>query len=393
MRNKVIILIDFKNFYLRCVQAVEQVAHDLPAAVQREGKILEASKQALTVGVSPGLTIKLAKRRSPSLQLFDFDPEGCQDLYHTAWTYFAKLTPQVEPNDLHCGYLDLTGCFPRTESAPQFIRTHQQCLYDATGLELEWGGGENRWIAWMARGTGWYVPNHKEQGFLENIPVQKLQISDVLVERLLRFGTRTVAQYIALPPSFLKSHLQLSDEECDAAQRRDTREIKCAYPPPSITVTESFEWGVDSEYPTVVERACNAAFKELIRGSYQTGHVTVRLISKNETATETIKPSKPISTLPPLHRLITGFVLERRLRQPKKLEVTLDLLIPDFRLQLNLWHGTTQTAREASNLETARLRLSTKYGQHLLLDGSEYMTKYPPRFAQLIYTLQGRCLP
>ena len=393
MRNKVIILIDFKNFYLLGAQGLAWSKGDTSIAVSREGKVLEASKQALTSGVTPGLSVKIAKRRCPSLQLVDFDPDSYHDLYHRAWSYFANLTPQVEPIDLHAGYLDLTGCFPRTVTPTKYVVTQLQRLFDATGLEFEWGGGENRWIAWMARGTGWYVPNHKEQGFLENIPIQKLQISDVLVERLLRFGTKTVAQYIALPPSFLKSHLQLSDVECDAAQRRDTREIKCAYPPPSITVTEGFEWGVDSEYPAVVERACNAAFKELVRGSYQTGQVTVRLISKHEAASETIKPSKPISTLPPLHRLITGFVLERRLRQPKKLEVTLDLLIADFRLQLNLWHGTTQTEREASNLKTARLRLSTKYGQHLLLDGSEYLTKYPPRFAQLIYTLQGRSLP
>jgi DNA polymerase-4 len=393
MRSKTIIFIELRNFHLRCVQKSGQLRGEASIAVAKDGKVLEASKQALTAGVTPGITIKLAKKRCPSLQLHDFDPDGCQDVYHTAWSYFANLTPQVEPISLHAGYLDLTGCFPHTVSATKFVSLHQQKLFEATGLEFLWGGGENRWIAWMARCTGWYIPSNKEQGFLAHIPIQKLEISDVLIERLLRYGTQTVAQYLALPPSFLKSHLQLSHEECDAANRRETRDIKCAYPPASITVTEDFSWGVDSEYPTVIERACDAAHKELVQGSFQAGQVTIQLSSKRETVSEVIKPSKPVSSRAQLHRLITGFVLERRIKQPKKLELSLDLLIPDFRLQLNLWHSATQTEREASNLETARLRLSTKYGQNLLLGGSEYLTKHPPRFAQLIYTLQGRLLP
>jgi len=143
----------------------------------------------------------------------------------------------------------------------------------------------------------------------------------------------------------------------------------------------------------VIERACDSAYQELVNGSYRTGQVTVKLVSKTETTFDTVKPSKPLHTRPQLHRVITGFVLERKVRQPKKLEVILDLLVPDFRLQLNLWQSTTQTERETSNLESARMRLSAKYGQSLLLDGSEYSIKHPPRFAQLIYGLQGRHLP
>ena len=72
--NKTIIFIELKNFYQLGAQGLARSKGDTSMAVSREGKVLEASKQALTSGVTPGLSVKLAKRRCPSLQLVDFVP-------------------------------------------------------------------------------------------------------------------------------------------------------------------------------------------------------------------------------------------------------------------------------------------------------------------------------
>jgi hypothetical protein len=411
---RLIVFLHLQQFYVSAARSLNLLPPEASAAVFRRDLVLDMSREARDSDVVPGISRKLARKRCPDLHCLEEDPDVSASLYNRVWNIFASRTPQVEPTDFHKGYLDLTGCIPRISSLAEVMEDARLQLRFDFGVESCWGGGQDKWIAHLARGENRFVLPEEEASFLEHVAVKRLGFSDDFRERLQRFGITTVSEILSVPSSFFQSHLQLAAGELQPYLERLKGDVKALFPPPDISATADLLWGDNAELSEALRVLAETAAAELREKHMQAG----RLSFICGTQTLEHKFAKPLHDRATLEDLLRRFIIEQHLMPPplhkeakehksdpplftrgqggakRRLRIELSALTPYAEEQTELWRDRVHGASDkADRITKARQHLDRKFGYQTIQSGSDYSRRYPPRFAQLIFERRGIYIP
>jgi len=387
-----IVFINFNEFYVHAIRQDEPALLHAPLAVIKNTVVLDVSAEASHWGVCAGNTRTLACRRCPDLVCIEHNPDLCADLFFRAWSTFSRLTPQVEPMDLHVGFLDLTGCFGQAK-LEDILTAELWRLRFETGLESTWGGGQDKWLAHLACGRNEWIPPQSESAFLNRVSIRKLALDGDLCERLERYGINSVGSLFRTPRTFLQSHLQLTGKDLQPLFRREASDVRALFPPPVVKAEVSLQWADDEEIARSIGDLAEDAARQLAECHQQSGFLRVTFRSRTGEQCCTLKLAKPARKAATFETILQRMLSEHHPRDLRRITLILDNLSPAPQTQGDLWQNTSQKTATEERFENARQVLDKKYGHQTVQSGSDYASQTPPRFAQLIYARRGTFLP
>ena len=395
MLNRTIVFLRFNHFYLTALSAVGRGSSSSPVIVVKDGLVLDLDQEAEKWGVKRGDKALQANRRCPGLTSIDFNPDDYQALYELVWNILAEITPIVEPVDFDRGFLDLTGCGKHSgcKSVAELMRITDEKLYAAASLRLNWGGGQDKWIARLAGDANRYIQAKQEAAFLDKVSIRQLGIPDEPAERFRYYSICTVGQLATVPDAFLQSHLQLAKEEIRQLRSRDTTAVRALYPPVILQEKVVLLSDTQDDTEAALQMLSDKLETELSSRSLQAGTIELIIECKPNNFSVERKLSRPCCTQDQLNRLLHELLPEQKQTTWREIRVTLSNLSPRFQPQEDLWQKRHSITEVNHPLYAASERLQKKFGFQVLRSGTEYSHSMPPRFAQLIYEQRGINLP
>ena len=381
-----IVFIIFPRFYLYGVQPSQKLV------VIRNRTVLEASDEAAWHGVRAGDTVRLARRRCPGLEVQEFRPEDYSDRFDQVWSKVAGFTPMVQTTDLHHGYLDITKDIKRFGDADTMVRSLNEELTKTTGLKFNWGGGADKWMAWLARGHNQFIIPAMESLVLSKLPIESMALPERVTERLHHFDIHTVAQVMALPLGFLESHLGFDRNFVLKFLTRHKEPVRPNFPRRKIEARVDTTESDENVLERTIAEVARTIVTQLAEAALQTS--CLRIIYKTRERMHEVD-----------HKLSQGILSERRLTKIlldllpggmphnlKSIDVEAQGLLPRQVTQDLLWEKSL-TNNAGEQLERAQNKLHTRYGMDSLVTGSTAFARQQPRFAQLVYQSRGLTLP
>ncbi len=381
-----IVFIVFPRFYLR------EFGQGRKQVMARNRTVLEASDEANRLGVRAGNTVSLARRRCPGLEVQDFRPEDFLERFEKAWSVISKFTPEIETTDFHHGYLDITNDIKRYGNADAFVDGLGDELLKKSGLRFGWGGGADKWMAWLARGHNQFITPAMESLVLSKLPVESMSLPERVTERLHHFDVHTVAQVMALPSGFLESHLGFDRNFVLKCLTRHKEPVRPNFPHPE----QSAEVMVNDWDEVAIERSisqvCSSLNLQLNEARVQPTclRLMFRLVQGSENAEHKISKTKLSQSR--LERIVHESMPKGRASRLKGIRIEARGLIPVPSHQSVLWDDALREKQE-EKLLTMQDRLNTRFGSDTIIRGNIALERQQPRFAQLIFQSRGLTLP
>jgi len=365
---------------------------DSMRAIARNRLVLEATDEAIRHGVRVGDTVRLARRRCPRLEVREFRPEDFSDRYEQAWSVIAGFTPMVQTTDLHQGYLDITKDYKRFGNVDAMIQCLNEELKRTTGLSFDWGGGADKWMAWLARGHNQFITPAMESLVLSKLPIESMALAERVTERLHHFDIHNVAQVTALPSGFLETHLGFDRSFVLKFLTRQQEPVRPNFPPRKIEARVDI---TDSD-----ERACQRAITEVARSiviqleeaALQTSCLRIAYKTKTKKHEIDHRLSQGVLTEERLTKILLDLLPDDMQHHLKYISVEAQGLLPRRVTQDLLWEKSL-TNNTDEQLERTQYKLHTRYGTNSLVSGSTAYARQQPRFAQLVYQSRGLTLP
>ena len=361
-------------------------------AVARERVILEATAEAVSRGVIPGTPVRLARRRCPGLEVRDFRAEDYAERYEQAWSVCAEFTPQVETVDLHEGFLDITQDMKRFGGTDKLVKELGLELAKRARVKLKWGGGADKWMAWLARQHGQFVAPVMETLVLSKLPVESMALPERATERLHHFDIHTVAQVMSLPAGFLEAHLGFEREFVLSKMTRHKESVRVNFPAPSVSITEEIADSDEQRVERAVMQAARSLTERLCEAKLWTTLLRVRFASKTRAEARDVKLQASELTATRLERMLFEQLPGNLRAALRRIEIEAHGLLPMVAPQSTLW-GERVRGDADQALERVQVRLAARFGSTTLLNGTEAFERQQPRFAQLVYQTRGISLP
>jgi len=386
LNMRCVIFVRLKGFYLAAEGSGSLAAGSV--AVFRGDEVLEVSAAAERWGVRAGIHRRLARQRCPELVEIEHNTDRCRRLFSRVWHRLAELSPLVEPLDFHEGFLDLSGS---GRCAQSLIEEERWRTRFDSGVDLQWGGGEDRWIARLGCGANRFVAGHEEAAFLATVPLRALGLPPELCERLRLYGIQTVAEFLAVPRSFLMSHLQIPVREIVPFLRRAGSRVRALFPPRQMEIRRDLEAGDDlaSTLKTVSEEAA----QRLAESGQQCGALRFTLKTRGEHFFGERTFSSPQTGQAAIEQVLHVFACQTGRDDLCGVVLVLCDLSPAAGPQLSLWQHRIQRDERAARCATVRARLNTKFGSQAIRTATDYARQRKPRFAQLVCAKRGILLP
>ncbi|MCB9367146.1 MAG: hypothetical protein H6508_08210 [Calditrichaeota bacterium] len=358
----------------------------------RDKKVVEAAPEASRFGIVSGIPVRLARRRCPGLTVREFRAEDYAERFEVAWSVFAKYTPMIETTDFHQGYLDLTHDVRRFGSAENLLHELAEELRNATGLRFDWGGGKDKWMAWLAREHNQFIDPAMESLVLSKLTVESMSLPERVTERLHHFDIHTVAQVLSLPSGFLESHLGFDREFVLKRLTRHKEPVRPNFPPPEITAAAD----VSDSDEGAVARAVAQVCQELIQNLQVKGVQATSLKITCQTKSRAIEWTHKLSRTTLSSARLEGIILESLPPESRPILTGIRVqalgLLPNPVRQNTLWEDR-QREKSEEQIDRLRSRLNDRYRSNILLSGKEAFERQQPRFAQLVYRTRGLVLP
>lgn len=381
-----IVFISLDGFYLSGQQSKQS------SAVAKNRVILEASKDATRMGVRVGDGISLARKRCPGLEIKEYRAKDYAQRYEAIWSIIAVFTPMVETVDLHQGYLDITRDANRYGGADEIMSLMSKVLLKKSNQQISWGGGTDKWMAWLARGHNQFITPAMESLVLSKLSVEIMSLPKQVIERLYHYDIHTVSDLLSLSQGFLESHLGFDREFVLRRLTRHKEALHPNFPLRSVTAIES----IVEEDEVCVERAILNVSKDLVTqlGRINMHPTSLRLTfgTKRKSHECEIKLSDSKLSASRIERIVTSELPAAMRTSLRQISIHALGLVPVTSRQDTLWGDKGKEVREHA-VERLRTRLQSRYGTQTLMSGSELSAQQLPRFAQLIYKSRGQTLP
>jgi hypothetical protein len=384
--RKMIVFVSLPCFYLQGKKSAVR------RALVRERVILEASPEATRLGVQIGSTVRLAKRRCPGLESIEFRAEEYADRFEQAWSVFARFTPMIETTDLHQGYLDITRDMQRFGSAENMIQEVLSKLQTVAGLRFEWGGGLDKWMAWLARGHNQFITRQMESLALSKLPVEAMALPERITERLHNFDIHTVADLMSLPAGFLESHLGFDREFVLRCLTRHKESVRPNFPPPTICAHVDISDQDEQCIERAVALVARGLYTQLQGVGMQASSLVLTYRKGKHVYEQEQKLASTVLSPARLERIIHSELPKEMRAALRQVSIIARGLLPAVHRQDTLWGDQGKPKREDA-IERVQIRLQSRYGTQTIMSGSTALDQQRPRFAQLVYQTRGLSLP
>jgi len=173
-----------------------------------DGHVFDASADAASCGVLPGIPARVAEVRCPTAQLQEVNLARCHTELETLWQLLERNSPAVEPHGCGSAYVDLAGMTRDEKDAIGFCSQIGQVIRQELGQPLQPALGWNSTkftaqVAAQRAQAGHLLPvsTTREVTFLRPLPVTLLPLNEDTLLRLGFLGLHTLGQYAALPPA------------------------------------------------------------------------------------------------------------------------------------------------------------------------------------------------
>jgi nucleotidyltransferase/DNA polymerase involved in DNA repair len=296
-----------------------------------------ASPEARSFGVCVGMPLRQAEQLCPSARFFPDDPAAEADLARHLLAGLYALAPRVElVRESGEAYVDLSGMGLRAGAAPGALRDYALGVGDYLERRLltrpALGIAASKFVAYTAAGLRDpaavgaqgvnVVPAGSERSFLAPLPIAAhLPVAAEMVERLRRFGLRTLGDLAAMPLAAVEA--QFGREGLWAlrlARGEDSRQLVAWDPPRRLEEESRLDPPVDNLEPLLfvarglVDRLGARLLEEGLAGT----RVRLRLeLEDDETALEAqLQMRAPMSSAQDLWTPVSGMVRRQSVSRP-----------------------------------------------------------------------------
>ncbi len=192
-----------------------------------------------------GLTIAQARAVVPDLVVRPVSLRGLESTAAALLDVALSVTPGIEGAAPGVAYLDLDGTGALFPSERGLLTALETRLADVGLASVRSGIGPTRTVAYLAArhdGGGHVVRSSETRAFLAPLPLDLLDPSDELCERLTRWGLRTLGELARIPRPALGT--RLGEEGVRLARRARGQDLMPFRPvPPRLRFEESAEPG------------------------------------------------------------------------------------------------------------------------------------------------------
>ena len=172
--------------------------------IDREGKVMGCSPEALDQGVMVGMRIESAERLCPEAVVLAADITRYERAFEKVLEVLALLSPIVEAGRLGEAYADISGRTRGSDDEATLCQEVGRKLGQEVGLKGMMGVAGNKFTSYMAAKTiGWgralLLRPGREREFLARLPVDLLPLNGEMREELRLLGVRSMGQFAQLP--------------------------------------------------------------------------------------------------------------------------------------------------------------------------------------------------
>ena len=234
---------------------------DLPLAAALRGDpelrgkplaIIEARPRGRTqsppivAGSMRGMTVTQAKAVEPDLQVCTLSLEGIRSAEQALLDVASSVSPRVEKAREGVAFLDLDGTGALFPTERGLLTALEARLTDVGLEQTRLGVGPTRTVAELAArhcGGGRIVKREEVAAFLNPLPLDLLDPPEQEVDRLWRWGVRTLGELAQLPRG--PTGARLGEEGIKLVRRACGEDLQPFRPTPAVL---RFEEGAESEY-------------------------------------------------------------------------------------------------------------------------------------------------
>lgn len=210
----------------------------------RGARILYCNSLAIRTGVRPGHTLNAAKSREPSLFSRDFNAGLVQAHQRRITDRILRLSPRITHADASRMWVEPQRT--KRMSLSQWCQLTQEALADHPPVAI--GVALNSTIAWAAARSiqqgHRIIPPRSARAFLDECPIEVLDLGSEALSVLLSLGIRNVQQLRSLDP--LSLNARFGAEVAEARRRADGWDPRTPQHPKQDTPVEV---QVSVEYP------------------------------------------------------------------------------------------------------------------------------------------------
>ena len=217
------------------------------------GVVASASYEARAFGVTSAMPMARALRLCPEAVVVSPDFTRYEAVSRELRQIFLSVTPLVEPLSVDEAFCDVGGSVRLFGPPPRIAATLRQRIRDELGLPASVGIAPNKFLAKLCSGKAkpdglLHLRRDDVEAFLAPLPVGDLWgVGAKTVERLERYGIRTVADLRATPPRALARILTpaLAEGLSRLAVGADARSVIPYEPAKGMSNEETFDRDVD----------------------------------------------------------------------------------------------------------------------------------------------------
>ena len=204
---------------LRITRPELWAAQDGPRAIVEQVRgamrLVAPDADALSIGLTAGMTLADARAREPDLAVFDADPHADQDWLERLCDGCARYTPSAALDASQGLMLDISGCAHLWGGEEALVRDAVDRL-ERHGMRVRHAlAGTPEGAHALARFAS--APAADEDGALRRLPIEALELEEDSLVALRRAGLRIVGDLAARPAATLAA--RFGEEAVDALHR------------------------------------------------------------------------------------------------------------------------------------------------------------------------------